>query len=262
MDTILKVKNLSILPANDSSRYIVKDVSFEVKVGEVVALVGDNGSGKSSILKAIMQHGMGDKRVFGEISYLGGKNILDMSESELQGFRREVAYVPQRDEYESFGKSVTVADVIADSARMYLGRALSPAEISEIFDKYRLRVVNPETGKPEFYERARPAKLSGGQQRMLSVVSAVAAREGAKLFIIDEPLNNLDFNNARRVSDLITGIHKNHPDAAIVMVTHCRIFPAITRLISIKDGILFDSEEKYVCHSCFGTPNEEGFYDY
>lgn len=262
METILKVKDLSITHANDPSRYIVKDVSFEVKAGEVVALVGDNGSGKSSILKAIMQHDVGDKKIHGEISYLGGRNILEMSDTELQRFRREVAYVPQRDEYEAFGKSVTVADVIADSARMYLGRALSSSEIGEIFDKYRLRVINPETGKPEFYERACPARLSGGQQRMLSVISAVAAREGARLFIIDEPLNNLDFKNARRVSDLITGIHKNHPDSAIIMVTHCRIFPAITRLISIKDGSLSDSEEKYVCHSCFGVPNEDGFYDY
>lgn len=260
METILKVKDLSIL-LKSSDRYIVKDVSFEIHSGEVVALAGDNGAGKSSILKAIMRHGMGDKSVSGEISYLGGKNILEMNDGELQHFRAEVAYVPQRDEYETLGKSITVSDVIADSARLYSKREYSPSDVESLFDRYQLRIYDPDTGKPQFYERACPAKLSGGQQRMLSIISAVAVRENARLFIIDEPLNNLDFRNARKVSDLITRIHKTNPDAAILMVTHCRIFPAITRLLNVKDGGLSVSEEQYVCHSCFGTPNADGYYD-
>ena len=96
---------------------------------------------------------------------------------------------------------------------------------------------------------------------MLSIISAVAVREDAKLFIIDEPLNNLDFKNARKVSNLITRIHRENPDAAILMVTHCRIFPVITRLITLEKGVIVPNAEEYHCHSCFGKANEDGFYE-
>ena len=85
--------------------------------------------------------------------------------------------------------------------------------------------------------------------------------DDAKLFIIDEPLNNLDFKNARKVSNLITRIHKENPDAAILMVTHCRIFPSITRLITIKNGVVVPNEEEYQCHSCFGKADDNGYYE-
>ena len=148
-----------------------------------------------------------------------------------------------------------------DSAELYSGREISKEDVAALFDRYQLRVYDESTGKPLFYEKSRPAELSGGQQRMLSIISSVAVRENAKLFIIDEPLNNLDFANARKISNLITRIHKENPDAAILMVTHCRIFPAINRLITLKNGVIVPNEEEYECHSCFGKANSEGFYE-
>ena len=86
MDTILKVSNLSIALAQGSRR-IVDNVSFEIHSGEVVAIVGDNGTGKSSILKAIMRQDEAGKNISGEIVYCSGRNVLEMNESELQEFR-------------------------------------------------------------------------------------------------------------------------------------------------------------------------------
>ena len=259
METILKVSNLNIsLP---DGMNLIKNLSFEIKSGEVVALVGENGCGKSTILKAIMREDEGRKNISGSISYCGGKNILEMTESELQTFRSEVAYVPQRDEYVNIGKRVTVFDIMMDSAELYSGKSFTREDVKKIFDRYKLRVFDENTGKPLFHESSRPAKLSGGQQRMLSIISAVAIRENAKLFIIDEPLNNLDFKNAGKISNIITRIHRENPDAAILMVTHCRIFPTITRLISIEKGMIVPTEEEYRCHNCFGTPNENGYYE-
>ena len=65
----------------------------------------------------------------------------------------------------------------------------------------------------------------------------------------------------RKVSNLITRIHKENPDAAILMVTHCRIFPAITRLITLEKGVIVPNAEEYHCHSCFGIANEDGYYE-
>ena len=259
METILTVSDLNITLPNGTN--IVKGISFEIKSGEVVAIVGENGSGKSTVLKAIMREDETHKKVSGNISYCGGKNILDMSEIELQGFRSQVAYVSQKDEYNNIGKRITVFDVMMDSAELYSGREISKEDVAALFDRYQLRVYDESTGKPLFYEKSRPAKLSGGQQRMLSIISSVAVRENAKLFIIDEPLNNLDFANARKISNLITPIHKENPDTAILRVTPCRIFPAIKRLITLKNGVIVPNEEEYECHSCFGKANSEGFYE-
>ena len=186
---------------------------------------------------------------------------MEMNDVELQRFRSQVAYVSQKDDYGDIGKRISVFDVMMDNARTYATRRFSEQDVREIFDRYRLRIMDEKTGKVIFGEKSRPAKLSGGQQRLLSIISSVAVREDAKLFIIDEPLNNLDFKNARKVSNLITRIHRENPDAAILMVTHCRIFPAITRLITLKDGVVVPTKEEYCCHSCFGIPNEDGYYE-
>lgn len=259
METILNVSNLNITLPNGT--IIAKNVSFEIKSGEVVAIAGENGSGKSSILKAIIREDESHKTISGSISFCGGTNILDMKDAELQAFRAQVSYVPQRDEYNNIGKRITVFDVLMDSADLYSERQFTKEDIIDLFDRYQLRVYDENTGKPLFYEKSRPSKLSGGQQRMLSIISAVAVRENAKLFIIDEPLNNLDFKNARKVSNLITRIHKENPDAAILMVTHCRIFPAVTRLITLKNGVIVPNEEEYQCHNCFGKANIDGYYE-
>ena len=96
--------------------------------------------------------------------------------------------------------------------------------------------------------------IKSGKEKASTKYSAVIMGMG-------EPLNNLDFKNARKVSNLITRIHKENPDAAILMVTHCRIFPAINRLITLKNGVIVPNEEEYTCHSCFGKANSEGFYE-
>jgi ABC-type glutathione transport system ATPase component len=259
METVLKVSDLSITLSD--GREIVKGVSFEIKRGEVVALVGENGCGKSTVLKAIMREDEAHKSISGSISYLDGKNLLEMNERELQAFRARIAYVSQRDEYANMGKRITALDVMMDSAELYSARKLTREDVVRLFDRYKLRSYDESTGKPLFHERSHPAKLSGGQQRLLSIISAVAVRKDARLFIIDEPLNNLDFKNARRISDLITRIHKENPDAAILMVTHCRIFPCITRLITMDRGRIIPTEEEYRCHNCFGKPNADGYYE-
>ena len=89
-------------------------------------------------------------------------------------------------------------------------------------------------------------------------------RDSAKLFIIDEPLNNLDYDNMINVSNLINKIHREHPNAAFLLVTHCRIFPFITKRIDLNNGrILSISPEKegYLeYYHCLKEPVNEGFY--
>jgi ABC-type glutathione transport system ATPase component len=219
-----------------------------------------NGCGKSSIIKAIMSDETSGKQIIGNISYCGGKNLLELSDAELQSFRAEVAYVPQRDDYESIGRRVRVIDILMDSAYAYNKKSITKKEVNDLFVKYDLRNGDAATNRKMFDEYSNPAKLSGGQQRMVSILSAVAVREDARLIIIDEPLNNLDFVNSKKISNLITKIHHEYPQSAILMVTHCRMFPCITRVISMENGKLLDDNGEYHCNSCFGKPDELGYY--
>ena len=78
--------------------------------------------------------------------------------------------------------------------------------------------------------------------------------------IIDEPLNNLDFINARNISNLINKVIRENSKMGLLMISHCRIFPFINREINITANGVSELSEPYVCHSCFGEPDENGIY--
>ena len=80
------------------------------------------------------------------------------------------------------------------------------------------------------------------------------------LLIIDEPLNNLDFVNARHISNLINKVIREHPQMGLLMISHCRIFPFITRELKLTADGISEISEPYTCHSCFGEHDENGFY--
>ena len=94
----------------------------------------------------------------------------------------------------------------------------------------------------------------------MSVLSVIATRNHAGLMIIDEPLNNLDFENARNISNVINRVIKENPHMSLLMISHCRIFPFITREIELTLEGIIPVDEHYVCHSCFGRPDADGYY--
>jgi ABC-type dipeptide/oligopeptide/nickel transport system ATPase subunit len=112
-----------------------------------------------------------------------------------------------------------------------------------------------------FDAKSKPSKFSGGEQRLLSVLATVAMRPNTDFLIIDEPLNNLDFVNARNISNMINKVIQENSKLGILMISHCRIFPFITREIKLTPNGIIPVDEHYVCHSCFGEHNSCGFYE-
>ena len=76
----------------------MQNISFDVGSGEVVLLSGENGIGKSSILKSIMRLETDGKKISGEIIHHNFGNIMDLDDTELQRYRSSIAYIPQKDE--------------------------------------------------------------------------------------------------------------------------------------------------------------------
>ena len=254
MESILTVKNLTVQINN---RPLINNVSFSIDEGEAVLLSGENGIGKSTLLKALLGLESAGKQISGSIFVHGIGDILTLKPEELQRYRASVAYVPQRDDYSSMG-NVRVRDIINDSYMAFSGSAMSDSEINSLIDKWIPRKTD---NSRVFDAKTKPAKFSGGEQRLLSVLSIISTRSKANLLIIDEPLNNLDFINARNISNVINCAMKENPRMGLLMISHCRIFPFITREIKLTPDGIQNVTDRYVCHSCFGDPDENGFFN-
>lgn len=234
----------------------MQNISFDVGSGEVVLLSGENGIGKSSILKSIMRLETEGKKINGEIVHHSFGNILALDNNELQHYRSSIAYIPQKDEYSEMGR-IQVRDVISNSGEAHSNGYMSYSEVNDLIDKWL-----PRRGDNSriFDAKSRPGKFSGGEQRLLQVFSVIATRSDSDLLIIDEPLNNLDFVNARHISNLINKVIRNNPQLSVLMISHCRIFPFITRELKLTSNGISEISGPYICNSCFGESDKDGFY--
>lgn len=253
VESVLSISNLSVRIKNQN---ILQDISFEIGEGEVVLLSGENGVGKSTILKSVLRLENEGKIISGEIRVRGYGSILTLGTTDLQRYRSRIAYVQQRDDYAEMG-NIQVKDIISESGQPNSGKVLSTTEVNDLIDRW---IPRKHGNKRIFNAKSKPAKFSGGEQRLLSVLSVVATRPEAELLIIDEPLNNLDFINARNISNIINKVIRDNPNMAVLMISHCRIFPFITREIVLTSEGIQEARDPYICHSCFGEPNGEGFY--
>ena len=141
--------------------------------------------------------------------------------------------------------------------REYITEFIEQLKENDLIDEW---IPRHHDNRRIFDAKSKPAKFSGGEQRLLSVLSVIATRPNAELLIIDEPLNNLDFINARNISNLINRVIRDNPRMAVLMISHCRIFPFITREIKLTPRGVEEVPGPYTCHSCFGEHDNEGFY--
>lgn len=213
--------------------------------------------GKSTLLKALLGLESAGKQISGSIIVRGIGNVLTLKPEELQHLRASVAYVPQRDDYSSMG-NIRVRDIISDSRAAFSGESMSDADVNDLIDEW---IPRKKDNSRVFDAKAKPAKFSGGEQRLLSVLSIIATRSKADLLIIDEPLNNLDFINARNISNVINRAIKENPHMGLLMISHCRIFPFITREIKLTPDGIQNVADRYACHSCFGNPDVNGYFN-
>lgn len=256
METVLSVKRLSV---RAKEKTIVENISFDIGEGEAVLLSGANGSGKSTILKAIVGESTIGKDISGSIVVKGFGDVLSLNAVDLSRYRASIIYVQQRDSYgtSEIGNTIRVRDIISQSNEAYSGKPLRYSEVNNLIDKW---LPSLEGNKRIFDAKSKPVKFSGGEQRLLSVLSAIAPRTNAGLIIIDEPLNNLDFSNARHISNLLNSVVKSNPKAAILIITHCRIFPFIKREIKLTPEGIRPVIEPYTFFSCMGETDDQGFY--
>src|SRR3989442_4589495 len=131
---LVNVSGLRVVATKDSGDdvVIVKDVNFSVARGEVVALIGESGSGKTTIALSLLGYARGGCRIVGGSIRVGQRDLLNMSPAELSHMRgRDVAYIAQS-AAAAFNPSKTLMDQVIESALIHKTMSRAQAEAKAI----------------------------------------------------------------------------------------------------------------------------------
>ncbi|GAA2577259.1 ABC transporter ATP-binding protein [Winogradskya consettensis] len=207
--------------AGPTAVHALRDVSFDVEAGRMVALVGRSGSGKTTLLNVI---GGLDRPDAGSV-LIDGEDITGLDEDGLSQLRRDkVSYV-----FQTFGLIPVLS--AAENVGAPLRLARTPAADRE----QRVRLLLDLVGLADHAEQ-RPGELSGGQQQRVAIARALAA--SPRLLIADEPTGQLDADTGRSVMALLRGVVESE-GVTVLVSTHDPVMMALAdRVVRIGDGRL------------------------
>ena len=202
----------------------LNNVSFSVKKGEFVLIVGSSGSGKSTLLNMI---GLLDHPTQGKVM-IDGFDTSNLTDNEISEFRNE-----------KLGFVFQFSNLLADLT--VLENVLLPSQIqfdsSNILDKAKMILEQVGLGD-QLYKRAN--KISGGQAQRAAIARGLV--NNPTIVLADEPTGNLDSVTAENVVQLMKKMAKdlNQP---FIVVTHERAqFGSVDRVITVKDGRVFEGD--------------------
>jgi zinc/manganese transport system ATP-binding protein len=201
------------------------DVDLTVQPGELVAVLGPNGVGKSTLVRAVL----------GQVPLAAGRmRVLGRPPGEANG---EIGYLPQRRGFDArlHVRGVDVVRLGLDGARW--GLRLPGADrwsARARTDDERVREVVEQVGAAAYAERP-IGTLSGGEQQRLLIAQALAPRP--RLLLLDEPLDSLDLPNQAAVAAMVADISRSH-GVTVLIVAHDvnPILPYLDRVVYIAAG--------------------------
>ena len=222
-EPVLSLKNASL---GFGERQLWRDLNLDVAAGEFVAVLGSNGTGKTSLLRVILGQ---QELTSGSVELLG---------QPVRAGSREIGYIPQQKLLDQ-GTPLRARDLVAfglNGHRFGLPRSSSD-------EKARVDEVLASVGASA-YANAPVATLSGGEQQRVRVAQSVVGRPS--LLLCDEPLLSLDLAHQRGVSELIDQ-QRRELNTAVVFVTH-----DVNPILGMVDRVLYLAGGQFR----IGTPDE------
>ena len=223
---MIKIKNLhKSYQMGKNSLHVLKGIDFEVKEGELVAIMGSSGSGKSTLLNIV---GMLDN--YDEGSYeLGEVLIKKMDETKAAKYRNKfLGFV-----FQSFNL-INYKNALENVVLPLYYQGVSRKEREEKALKYLDNV-----GLKEWATHL-PTELSGGQKQRVAIARAMVGEP--KVLLADEPTGALDSKTSKEVMDLIQKINK--AGKTILVVTHEQdIAEMCSRIVKLKDGVIVEDKK-------------------
>ena len=195
----IEVKNLCFAYNKDSDM-VINHISFRVKEGSYVSIIGHNGSGKSTLARLLI--GLlapSDGEIYVADQLVTSKNI--------KSIRQKIGLVFQNPDNQFIG--ATVEDDIAFGLE---NRRIPRKEMQDIINKYAERV-----GMIEYLQKE-PSRLSGGQKQRVAIAGALSLEP--EILILDEATSMLDPKGKKDIRDLIGEMKKLNPSLTILSITH------------------------------------------
>ena len=207
--SFLKLENLS---AQVEKLPILRDVSLQVAAGEVRALVGESGAGKSMIGKAILGTLPEAIRITGGHIHLDGEDLMNMAAKDRRRLIGSKAALIPQDPLTALNPARRVGPQISNRLVDILGWRRREAEARVIELLHEVHIPAPER-----VMRAYPHELSGGMRQRILIASAFAAEP--RLIVADEPTTALDVTVQKQILRLIRDMQRRH-GTALLFVTH------------------------------------------
>ena len=218
-DTLIKVEDLcKIYNPGENEVRALDHVSLEIKKGELVAIIGQSGSGKSTFMNML---GCLDVPTSGKY-YLNGTDVSEMSDNEFSEVRnREIGFI-----FQGF-------NLIANL------NAIENVELPLIYrgidrkTRHQLAIDSLKMVGLEKRMDHKPSEMSGGQQQRVAIARAIAAQP--PVILADEPTGNLDSASSREILGILKKMHKT--GRTVILITHDNgIAAQARRVVRIMDG--------------------------
>ena len=233
-DTLIKVEDLcKIYNPGENEVRALDHVSLEIKKGELVAIIGQPGSGKSTFMNKL---GSLDVPTSGKY-YLNGTDVAEMTDNELSEVRnREIGFI-----FQGFNLIANL-DAIENVELPLIYRGIDRKTRHELAIE-SLKMVGLEKRMDH-----KPSEMSGGQQQRVAIARAIAAQP--PVILADEPTGNLDSASSKEILAILKKMHKT--GRTVILITHDNgIAAQARRVVRIMDGKIesdtinpdFDQEE-------------------
>ena len=215
---ILRVENLTkVYGTGENEVRALDSVSFSVRKGEFVAIIGPSGSGKSTLLHIL---GGVDKPTGGKV-FMNGQDVYAQNDEQLAIFRRrQVGLIYQ---FYNLSPVLNVTENITLPVLMD-GRKVNEERLEELMSILKLK------GR----ENHLPNQLSGGQQQRVSIGRALM--NAPAVVLADEPTGNLDSKNSREIVELLKVSNQKYEQTLIIITHDENIALQADRILAIEDG--------------------------
>ena len=231
-ETIMQVENLKVyfdvssegdMPWTKRKKLqAVNGVSFELKSGETLGIVGESGCGKSTLARAIISMVPAET---GRVLWFG-KDLLALQKTEMRKHRREIQMIFQ-DPLASLNPRMTIGEIIAEPLKTHYPKT------SRVDIKVRVEDVMNKVGLLKNLINRYPHEFSGGQCQRIGIARALILKP--KLIICDEPVSALDVSIQAQVINLLMDLQKEM-DLTIIFIAHDL---SIVKHISTKIMVLY-----------------------
>lgn len=228
-DTLLRVEDLKIYYPVAGSGFGKKEfvkavdgVTFEVKKGEVLGIVGESGCGKSTLGRGVCKL---ENLTSGHV-YLDGEDITEYNDRRMRSIRKKVQMVFQ-DPYASLNPRMSVFDIIAEPLlvhHLYQDKADLEKKVLDLLHR---------VGLDDYHANRYPHEFSGGQRQRIGIARALAVEPS--LIIADEPVSALDVSIQAQVLNLLNEL-KHDLDLTYIFVAHDL---SVVEYISDRVGVMY-----------------------